>query len=73
MSTLDEIKEDLINLRDDAPVYPLWTIGDIKALVAEARIDEVHLAISDFHVVTRTKDNYLTFLKGRLKQLMENK
>ena len=34
--TIDKIKEDLDNLRDDAPVYPFWTVGDIKALITEA-------------------------------------
>lgn len=35
---LGEIKELLNSLRDDAPVYPFWTIGQIKALLNNAHI-----------------------------------
>jgi len=68
--TIDKIKEDLDNLRDDAPVYPFWTVGDIKALITEAKIEALDWALNDYNMSdTDTRAN----LEQYIAQLKENK
>lgn len=66
-SEIEEMRKMIDLLRDDAPVFPLWTIGQLKALidkaVKEARLDEVE------NIQKASVANLDLYLDDRIAQL----
>lgn len=61
------VEKMLNSLRDDALVFPLWTIGDIKAVIAKqreaARLKEIQLILKHHEGRMIGKE----YLKDRLR------